>query len=56
MTVHRNKAQIDATILGLFNEDGVWVGSTGRKIIINSEVIDIDEWAEETGLTLPDSE
>lgn len=35
--------------------DGVWTGPAERKIIINGEVIDIDVWAQENGITLPDA-
>ena len=43
----------EATIMKNFVND-VWQSPT-RKIVFNGEVIDIDEWAEENGVTLPDS-
>lgn len=45
----------DFIILNLFNADGVWEGSPTRKILVNGEVIDIDEYAAQSGLVLPDA-
>lgn len=44
------------TIMRHFDSEGVWVGPRTRKIMFNGEVIDIDEWSEESGISLPDSE
>ena len=46
----------DTFILRYFDEDGVWQGPITRKIVVFGEVIDIDEYAAESGLVLPDSE
>ena len=43
-------------IMGMFDENGVWQGSSLRVIVINGEGIQIDKWAAENGVTLPDSE
>lgn len=45
----------DATILRLYDVDGNYTGPAERKIMFNGEIIDIDEYAAETGLVLPDS-
>jgi len=49
------KASPDAVILNLFDADGNYIGPGERKIVFLGEVIDIDEYAAATGLTLPDS-
>ena len=45
----------DATILRLYDLDGNYIGPAERKIVFAGEIIDIDEYAAETGLVLPDS-
>ena len=45
----------DSIILSLFNADGVWQGAPTRKILLNGDVIDIDEYAATSGLILPDA-
>lgn len=45
----------DHFILMQFDADGVWQGLPTRKIAWDGEVIDIDEYAAESGLVLPDS-
>ena len=42
-------------IMTKFDADGVWTGPAERKILFNGEVIDIDVWAQENGITLPDA-
>jgi len=44
----------DVIILSGFDENGVWHGIT-RKILVDGEVIDIDEYAATSGLILPDA-
>ena len=46
----------DETILRLYDADGNYIGPTGRKFLWFGELIDIDEYASESGLVLPDSE
>lgn len=46
----------DEFILRLFDADGVYIGPAERKILWFGETIDIDEYASESGLVLPDSE
>jgi len=45
----------DFMILSLFDENGVWTGPPSRKVLVQGEVINIDEYAAESGLVLPDS-
>tara|TARA_R100001510_G_C7527844_1_gene120555 strand:- start:344 stop:514 length:171 start_codon:yes stop_codon:yes gene_type:complete len=52
---HKNKQIIESMILGYFDENNVWQGPRLRKLMIDNEVIDIDDYAAEFGLTLPDS-
>lgn len=42
-------------IFNYFDSEGNWTGPAERKLIFNGEVIDIDVWAEENGITLPDA-
>lgn len=46
----------DEAILRLFNAEGVYIGPAERKFLWFGELIDIDEYASNSGLTLPDSE
>lgn len=46
----------DVAIFSLFDENGVYTGPPTRKILFLGELIDIDDWAEENGVTLPDGE
>jgi len=52
---HKNKYLIESMILNFFDENNVWQGPTLRKLMIDNEVVDIDEYAAEFGFTLPDS-
>jgi len=45
----------EVIILNMFNSEGVWTGPESRKVLINGEAIDIDVWAQENGITLPDA-
>lgn len=49
------KASPDAVILNLYDAEGNYIGPAERKIVFLGEVIDIDEYAASSGLTLPDS-
>lgn len=42
-------------IMSKFDENGVWQGSSLRVIVVNGEAIQIDQWAAENGVTLPDA-
>jgi hypothetical protein len=53
---HKNKYLIESMILNFFNDDNVWQGPPLRRMVIDNEVVDIDEYAAEFGFTLPDSE
>jgi len=44
-----------SVILKMYDSEGNYRGPAERKIIFNGEIIDIDEYAAEVGLTLPDS-
>ena len=46
----------DAIILSLFDEDGNYTGPAERCIVHQGQVINIDDYATQVGLTLPDSE
>jgi len=46
----------DAVILNLFDADGNYIGPAEREIVFLGEVINIDDYAAESGLVLPDSE
>ncbi len=46
----------DYVILSLFNAEGVWIGPAERTIMFNGEFVNIDEYAEENGITWPDGE
>ena len=46
----------DQIILSLFDAEGNYIGPAERKIMFFGEIIDIDEYAAESGLVLPDSE
>lgn len=45
----------DATILSLFDADGVYTGPAERCFMFMGELIDIDEYAASSGLILPDA-
>ena len=53
---HKNKYLIESMITNLFDDNNVWQGPPLRKLMIDNEVVDIDEYASEFGFTLPDSE
>ena len=46
---------VKATILSMFDENGVWTGPGERVIFINGEMFNIDDHAEAEGYTLPDA-
>lgn len=46
---------IHGLIMNKFDENGVWQGSSLRVIVVNGEGIQIDQWAAENGVTLPDA-
>lgn len=45
----------DSVILSLFDADGNWTGPAERVIFFNGEMINIDDYAEQNGITWPDS-
>lgn len=49
------KCSPDAFILSLFDSEGNYIGPGERKILWLGETIDIDDYAANVGLTLPDS-
>ncbi len=53
---HKNKYCIESCILNFFDDNNVWQGPPMRRMVIDNEVVDIDEYASEFGFTLPDSE
>ena len=46
----------DEAILRLYDAEDNYIGPASRKIMWFGEIIDIDEYASESGLVLPDSE
>jgi len=48
----------DGLILKMLDEDGNYIGHPSRKLLVNAEVIDIDEYAANSNgrLVLPDAE
>ncbi len=46
----------DEAILRLYDADGNYIGPAERKFLWFGELIDIDDYASESGLVLPDSE
>jgi|DEB0MinimDraft_10_1074344.scaffolds.fasta_scaffold133426_2 hypothetical protein len=45
----------EAQILRLFDSEGNYRGPAERIIVVNGEFINIDDWATENGVTLPDA-
>ena len=48
----------DGLILRMFDAEGNYIGHPSRKLLVNAEVIDIDEYAANSNgrLVLPDAE
>lgn len=43
----------EVVIMRLFDSEGNYIGPAERTIVVNGEFINIDDWAEENGVTLP---
>ena len=43
-------------LMRMYDADGNYIGNPSRKIMTEDGLIDIDEYAEEHGFSLPDSE
>lgn len=48
------KPNLYGLIMNYFDENGVWTGPSLRVLVVNGEAVNIDVWAAENGVTLPD--
>jgi len=47
--------RLDSIIMRMYDGEGNYIGPPTRKFVFNGEVIDIDEYAGEYNIVLPDA-